>query len=266
MKLTVLGSGTTVPHKERAASAYFLQTDGGLLLLDAGAECAYRMAQENLDWHALDAVWISHFHLDHTGGLAAILFSMKHAPQTKSRGKPLTIFGGRGLKHLLEAFDHAGNYKLFRQAFPVEVREVATHAEFEILHGLRAQTFSTPHTTESLAIRLTDETNASIVYTSDTGYTEALAAFARRTGLLLIECSFPRDKPIDTHLELKEAMNIARLAGARKIILTHIYPEWDNLDIAAEAKRHWPDGDMLGATTACAWRLKQIAGRNNQAV
>lgn len=247
MKLTVLGSGTTVPHKERAASAYFLRSDGGSLLLDAGAECAHRMARENLDWHALDAVWISHFHLDHTGGLAPLLFGMKNAPQTKARRKPLTIFGGRGLKTLLEKFDLAGNYKLFQQAFPVEVREVSPRTEFDMLPGLRAETFSTPHTTESLAVRLTDATQISLVYTSDTGYTEAIASFAYRVQLLLIECSFPRDKPVQTHLELSEAMRLARLAEARQVVLTHFYPEWDGLDIAAEAKHYWPDGNTLAA-------------------
>jgi len=33
-------------------------------------------------------------------------------------------------------------------------------------------TFSTPHTRESLAIRLTDKNGSALVYTSDTGYSE----------------------------------------------------------------------------------------------
>ena len=55
------------------------------MLLDCSADAMHRMAQENLDWPNLDAIWISHLHLDHCGGLASLLFAMKHAPQTAGR-------------------------------------------------------------------------------------------------------------------------------------------------------------------------------------
>lgn len=204
------------------------------------------MAQENLDWPGLDSIWISHFHLDHVGGLAPLLFGTKHAPQTQARRKPLTIFGGGGLRQLIQAFDEANDYKLLQQPFPVEVQEVTPGAEFEILPRLRARTLSTPHTPESLAIRLTDESNASLVYTSDTGYTEALAEFAENVDLFLMECSFPQDKPTEKHLELKEAMRLAQLSGARRVMLAHLYPEWNGLDLAAEALKLWP-GETIAA-------------------
>ena len=247
MRLVVLGSGTSVPHPQRAASAHWLDTSVGSVLLDASAACVHRMAQEHLDWVELDAIWISHFHLDHVGGLAPFLFGTKHAPQTRERRKPLTIYGGDGLKKLLKAFDEAGNYNLLKQHFPIEVREVAPLTEFELLPGLRARTLSTPHTRESLAIRLTDEDGASMAYTSDTGYTDALGAFAEGTQLFMMECSFWRNKPIETHLELSDAMRLARRAAPGKVLLTHLYPEWDGIDIAAEARKDW-DGQTIAAT------------------
>ena len=36
----------------------------------------------------------------------------------------LGIFGGFGLKRILEAIDQANDYRLFKQPFPVEVFEV----------------------------------------------------------------------------------------------------------------------------------------------
>lgn len=247
MNLVVLGSGTSVPHPRRASSSHWLEANGGSLLLDCSAPAIHRMAEENLDWVGLDAVWISHFHLDHVGGLAPLLFGTKHAPQTQSRRKPLTIFGGRGLKKLLRAFDGANDYRLLKQPFPVEVREVSPRAEFEILPGLRARTFSTPHTRESLAVRLTDERGTSLVYTSDTGYADALASFAEGADLFLMECSFPKDKPVQTHLELADAMRLAQRAATRKVVLAHLYPEWDGIDLEAEAKKLWP-GETVAAT------------------
>jgi ribonuclease BN (tRNA processing enzyme) len=141
----------------------------------------------------------------------------------------------------------SSGYKLTRQPFPLEFQEVAPLEEFEILPDLRAKTFSTPHTAESLALRVTDENRATIVYTSDTGYTEALASFGRDADLFLMECSFPHSKPVETHLELKDAMRLAELSGARRVLLAHLYPEWDGIDLPAEAKKLWP-GETLEAT------------------
>lgn len=247
MNLVVLGSGTSVPHPQRASTSHWLETETGSLLLDCSAAVVHRMAQENLDWVNLDAVWISHFHLDHVGGLAPLLFGTKHAPQTQSRRKPLTIFGGRGLEKLFKAFDEANNYNLLKQPFPVSIQEVAPGEEFEILPGVTARTFSTPHTDESLALRLTDGRGPSLVYTSDTGYADALATFAERADLLMMECSFPKDKPVETHLELADAMRLARLAAPRQVVLGHLYPEWDGVDLEAEAKKLW-SGETLAAT------------------
>ena len=246
MKLTVLGSGTSVPHPRRSSSAHWLDAGGGTLLLDISGPAVHRMAQEGCDWPNLDAVWVSHFHLDHFGGLAPFLFGTKYAPQTQGRRKPLTVFGPRGTEKLLRRFDEAGDYELFEQPFPLELREVSPRAEFEVFPGLRAQTFSTPHTSESLAVRLTGADGTSLVYTSDTGYTEALAGFARAADLFLMECSFFRSKPVKTHLELEDAMKLARLSGVPRVMLAHLYPEWDGVDIRAEAQKLW-EGETIEA-------------------
>lgn len=246
MRLTVLGSGTAVPHPQRSASAHWVEASGGTLLLDMSGPAVHRMAEEGCEWWNLDAVWVSHFHLDHVGGVAPFLFGTKYAPQTQARTKRLTVYGPRGTRKLLQRFDEAGGYRIFEQPFPFEVREVSPRTEFEIFEGLRAETFSTPHTSESLAVRLTDADGTSLVYTSDTGFTEALAGFARATSLFLMECSFFRSKPIRTHLELEEAMRLARQSGAKRVMLSHLYPEWDGVDLAAEARRLW-DGETIEA-------------------
>ena len=240
MQLVVLGSGTSVPHAQRASAAFWLETDAGSMLLDCGAEAAHRMAQENLDWPNLDAIWISHLHLDHCGGLASLLFGLKWAPQTQARNKPLKIFACAGTEQLLRAIDATNDYGLLRQPFPVEMTELAdAHEGLELLPGLRAQTFSTPHRRESLAIRVNDSSSATLVYSSDTGYSEELAQFARGVDLLILECSFRRNKPVTTHLELAEAMRIAQIAEPRKLLLTHLYPEWDGINLEEEARELW---------------------------
>ena len=247
MRLTVLGSGTSVPHPRRASSSHWLETAGGTIMLDCAAPAVHRAAAEDCDWAALDAVWISHFHLDHVGGLAPFLFGTKYAPQTQGRRKPLAIHGPRGLDKLLRAFDAANDYGLLRQPFPVEVEEAAPADSFDLLPGVRAETLSTPHTGESLAIKITDTSdNSSLVYTSDTGYADALADFASGVSLFLMECSFRAEKPVETHLVLAEAMRLAARAQPRRAMLSHLYPEWDGHDLAKEAREFW-DGETIEA-------------------
>jgi ribonuclease BN (tRNA processing enzyme) len=246
MKLIVLGSGTSLPHSKRASAGYWLETESGSLLLDMSADAPHRMAQEQLDWVNLDAIWISHFHLDHLGGVAPFLFATRAAPQTQQRRKRLGIFGGRGLKKILETVDQTNDYRLFKQPFPLEIVEVESGAEFEIFPGLTARTVSTPHTNESLAIRLTDKDGTVLVYTSDTGPSDELVEFAGRASLLLMECSFYKNKPVKSHLELAEAMEIARKSAPRKLVLSHLYLEWDGIDLAAEAQKLW-EGETIEA-------------------
>src|SRR5882672_1926108 len=146
MKLVVLGSGTSIPHADRAAAGYWLETDSGRVLLDISADAPHGMAREKLDWVNLDAIWISHFHLDHIGGLAPFLFGTRTAPQIQQRIQSLRIYGPIAFIKILQAIDQANSYRLLSQPFPVELNEVKPESGFELLPGLTATTFSTAHT------------------------------------------------------------------------------------------------------------------------
>ena len=126
MQLVVLGSGTSVFHPRRASAGFWLQSESGSILLDCSADAPHRMAEEKLDWMNLDAIWISHLHLDHCGGLAPFLFGMKHAPGIEQRTQPLKIFSCEGIEQLLRSIDESHNYKLLRERFPIEIQEFST--------------------------------------------------------------------------------------------------------------------------------------------
>ena len=248
MKLVVLGSGTSVPHAKRASSCYWLETAGGFrLLLDASGDAPHRMAEEQLDWPNLDAVWISHFHWDHFAGLPPLLFGMKSASQSRDRKAGLKIVGGKGLRIMLERINETNNFKLLDQHFPVEIVEVEAEQEFELAHGVSAKVLPTPHKEESLALRIVDTDNKSLVYTSDTGFSDKLIPFCSGADVLMMECSFRKDKPVQTHLELNDAIKIASACNPRKLVLTHLSAEWDQFDVTTEVGLIW-SGTTIEAT------------------
>ncbi|MFN0278310.1 MAG: MBL fold metallo-hydrolase [Pyrinomonadaceae bacterium] len=247
MKLVVLGSGSTVPHPKRSSSGFWLETGGGKLLLDCSATVPLRMAQERLDWPNLDAIWISHFHLDHCGGLLPLLAGVKHSDYMKGRKKPLRIFGSKGLKELIAKFNDVNNYRLLEQPFPVEIVEIEENKKFEILPGVEAVALKTPHTTESHAIRFRDLDGKTLVYSADTGFSETVAEFANAVDLFILECTFVRDKPAEKHLELAEAMSLISHAQPKRAMLTHFYPEWDEVDFVEEVSRFAPACKLIEA-------------------
>jgi ribonuclease BN (tRNA processing enzyme) len=246
MKFIVLGSGSAVPHPQRSSSGYWLETESGTILLDCSASAIHRMAQEKLDWMNLDTIWISHFHLDHIGGLAPFLFGTRNAPQMQERRKPLKIFGSEGLEKLLKAFDEVNNYKLFKQPFPLEIIEIEPFEKFEILSGTEADALKTPHTDESLSIRIKNN-DKTLVYTADTGFDKTLRTFAKHADLLVVECSYFKNKTTEKHLKLAEAMYIIRHAKPKRAVLTHFYAEWDAVDFKTEIEKFSPACEILQA-------------------
>lgn len=206
------------------------------------------MAEEGLDWGNLDAVWISHFHLDHVGGLAPFLAGTKHAAETEGRTKPLRIFGPAGLESLFDAFDAANNYRLRQQRFDVEFIPVDPRKRFAILPGVEAVAVKTPHTDESHAIHVRDADGRTLVYSADTNAAGTLAAAARGADLFILECAYVENKPVDKHLNLAESMFIVRKAAPKMAMLTHFYPEWDDVDFDEKIAGFSPGCEVLQAS------------------
>jgi len=105
MELTVLGSGSANQSKTRRCSGYLLKTMGKLFLIDAGAGVYTAMSEQGIDVASLDAIFISHMHIDHINDLPILLFARKHCSVAE---KTLLIHGpeefGDNLLQLLKAF------------------------------------------------------------------------------------------------------------------------------------------------------------------
>jgi ribonuclease BN (tRNA processing enzyme) len=71
------------------------------------------------------------------------------------------------------------------------------------------------------------------VYSGDTGVSPEFAEWARGCDLLVLECSLPTAMAIVEHLTPEQCGEMARLAEPRQLVLTHLYPPVETVDIPA---------------------------------
>ena len=95
MILTVLGSGTLVPDHRRHSPAFLLSEGNARLLLDCGSGILDGMDRYGVAWSKLTHIALSHFHTDHIGGLAPLMFALSHGV-VPARTTPLSIVGPPG--------------------------------------------------------------------------------------------------------------------------------------------------------------------------
>jgi ribonuclease BN (tRNA processing enzyme) len=78
MRITVVGSGTVVPSLQRHQSCVVVRTGGEMLVFDLGSGAVRGMLQADLDPFAIDRIFFTHFHPDHTVDAVPLLFAVNH--------------------------------------------------------------------------------------------------------------------------------------------------------------------------------------------
>jgi len=69
---------------------------------------------------------------------------------------------------------------------------------------------------------------------------------ARGAHTLLIDCSFPDDRPVPGHLTPSGVAHIASEAGVERVVLTHISPQAERVDLVSEVARGYA-GEVIAA-------------------
>lgn len=242
MRLTTIGTGTAAPHPARASAAHLVEAGDVRVLCDCGSGALFRMAQLGIDWAGITHVALSHFHTDHIGDLAALLMAWRWG-QLPARSLPVTIYGPPGTGALIERLASVHGAWLLAPGFPCTVREIVAD-EVVRLPGVDLATLPVPHTPESVAYSIS-EGSTRLVYTGDTGVSEALGDWAADCDLLLAECSLPDALAIRDHLTPRQAGALAARARAKRLVLTHFYPPVEAVDIPGEVAEHYAGPTVL---------------------
>jgi ribonuclease BN (tRNA processing enzyme) len=193
----------------------------------------------------LTCIFYSHFHPDHTAELVPLLFATKY-PDGGRRQEPLTIVAGRGFSDFFARLKAV--YGSWIELAPglleiVELDNISGDScRFE---DFTVNTAPVEHNQESIAYRITSAEGHSIVYSGDTDYSENLIDLAKSADLLICESAMPDSMQAKGHLTPSLAGEIAARARVGKLVLTHFYPECDQVDIEQECRKTYSGPLML---------------------
>lgn len=243
MKVTVVGTGTASLRMRRHHSCVVVETGEETLVFDAGLGAGRGIRRSGIDPLDIDRVFFTHFHADHTMGFAPLLAAIRFAAWRRrkdggetSRRQPLPVAGPEPFADFWRSHYRAWGRWLVG-SYPVEISELPRECSVPIrLPGCDLSWAPADHRAESIAYRL-DSGGGSFVYTGDTGYAESVVELARGAHTVLIDCSFPDSRPFPGHLTPGGVARLASEAGVGRVILTHISPEAERLDLVSEVGR-----------------------------
>jgi ribonuclease BN (tRNA processing enzyme) len=230
MKVTVLGGSAAGGNTGAGCSGYLTQTDGANFVLDFGPGVLLEL-RKHIDFRQLDAIVISHLHLDHTLDLGALRFALAYNPVTTNRRIPLWMPpGGRAF---LYAFGAAFAESPEEHDFFTRVFDIAEYdPSGTITIGDASITFArTVHYIPCWAMRVhSEKSHGDFFYTADTGPAADLVSFGSGCRVIAAE-SGTMDGEGEAfeergHLTPNEAGALATAIGANTLILTHLWEEY----------------------------------------
>ena len=279
LSLFFAGTAGSVPTARRGLPALLLRAGGDRILFDCG-EGTQQQLLRSVGLPELDAIFITHYHLDHWLGVLGMLKTF----DLRGRDRPLTIYGPPGLRALLDAMRPAWG----RVAFPLALEELDPHEEvafggyviapFPVEHRVRAYGYAfaeddrpgrfDAETAARLGVqpgpdfgRLQAGETVSgvrpeqvlgerrrgrrIVISGDTAPCQATEVFAHEADLLVHESTFLDDEVARAretgHSTARQAAEIAAAAGVQLLALTHLSTRYFPRDVRDEARAVFPD-------------------------
>ncbi|KPJ23011.1 MBL fold metallo-hydrolase [Streptococcus phocae] len=216
MELTTLGSWGAYPHQDAGTTSYLITgCDGFQLLMDAGSRALNELEKE-INPLDLDAVIISHYHPDHVADLGVLRHYYQLYPKHLKQAKCLPIYGHQEDPH-----------EFAKLTIPQVSKGIAYQVDgVESIGPFDIRFIKTVHPVVCYAFRIEErQTGQVLVFTGDTGYFEGLIDFAKGADLFLADVYlYEGNENHMAHLTSKEAGQIAKKAGVKRLVLTHMPP------------------------------------------
>jgi len=244
MSVTILGSGTCVPSLRRSSCSMLIKIRDKFLLFDSGAGTMRRLLENSVEIYDVSFIFYTHFHPDHTAELVPFLFANKY-PDGRRRKIPLTLMGGKGFAKFYDDLKKVYGHWIELAPDLLTIAELDnTGYDMRMFDDFKVESLPVDHNPESIAYRITSSGGISVVYSGDTDVSENLVTLSKDADLLVCESALPDKLKVKGHLTPSLAGEIADRANVRKLVLTHFYPECDQVDMEKECRKTY-SGTLL---------------------
>ncbi|MFC5720165.1 ribonuclease Z [Streptomyces gamaensis] len=286
-ELVVLGTASQVPTRHRNHNGYVLRWDGEGLLFDPGEGTQRQMVRAGVAAHDLNRICVTHFHGDHSLGLAGVIqrINLDRVPHPVTAHYPRS--GQRFFDRLRYATAYRETVDLVREPVSGRGGELARTPAY----SLEARRLS--HPVESYGYRLVEPDGRRMLperlaahgitgpdvgrlmregelrgvtldevsevrrgqrfaFVMDTRLCEGVHALAEGCDMLVIESTFlHEDEALATehgHLTAVQAARAAADAGVRHLVLTHFSQRYDDAsEFERQARAAGFDGELTVA-------------------
>jgi ribonuclease BN (tRNA processing enzyme) len=213
MTLTVLGCSGSFPAAGGACSGYLVDDGTTRIWVDAGSGTLANL-QSHVDPGQLDALVLSHEHPDHWTDLEGFHNILRFVLVRRR----FPVYAPAGLKD--RVYDDMAPW--------VEWHDVADGDEVTV-GTLKVRFSRTDHGPETLGMRIDSrQSGTALGYSADTGPGWSLEALGDGLDLAVCEATVPSAmEGMMQHLSARQAGQSARAAGARRLLLTHLWPTLD---------------------------------------
>jgi ribonuclease BN (tRNA processing enzyme) len=248
MRVTFLGTGSAMPTGERFQTGLLVESGDRRLLVDCGSGALHGLAATDVGYEGIDAVLLTHHHLDHVSDLMPLLKARWLAGETGDDGGALPIVGPPGTPDLVEGLFDVHDYMQDRLELDVRAVEPGSFA----VAGVPVEAMETRHSMYCLAYRLSapgaatgDGDGGDFTYSGDSEAFEGLAAFADGSSVLAHDCSFPDEVDVSNHPTPSQLGDALAGHAFGTVYLTHLYPHTDGKHEEMLASIHERyDGDV----------------------
>jgi ribonuclease BN (tRNA processing enzyme) len=216
VRVHVVGCSPAWPNPGGAQSGYLVEEDSRRILLDCGPGVLPRLRKLE-QWPRLDAIVITHFHLDHWGDLVPWAFGGLFGAGADQDPPELWLpHGGREIIRGLDPVLYANAILELFDVHEYEEEKPFTVAGFELVAYRMLH-----YALESYGLRVSDD-GRTLAYSADSAPCDGLVALARDADLFLCEATLAQpEQGIRGHLTADEALEAFELSGAQRFVVIH---------------------------------------------
>lgn len=241
-----------MPGPGAAASGYLLEAEGFTLGIELGSGTLAQLQLTRSPFD-LDALLFSHLHPDHCADLSPLTVLRRYHPQ-RPAGRLAVHAPSEAPSRFVAAYSPDAQDRALTDLS--DTYDFVTLGPQTVHIGpFEVTTAPAAHPCEAFAFRIAHD-GTTVAYTGDTGWSDAVTALARDADALLAEASWTHsaDRPPDLHLSGVEAGRLASVAGAGRLLITHVTP-WTSVDdVLSEAKAEYA-GEITRVRQGEAYRL-----------